>query len=97
MKKISFERATYKGRQIEDSKYLGPGYMGSGSFESHCEQLSDPTSWVHSSTNRWIRAYVVDVNKERIDKIYSDAVHEIEKTSNYEVEARYTKDSTGDD
>jgi hypothetical protein len=79
MEKISFESATYKGRVICDAVESGNGYCGSVSFELHCKQLSDQESWVHSSKERWLRAYVQDANKGRMDEIYKAAEVEIAK------------------
>lgn len=51
MKPTAYELATYKGRQIDESK--SPDYCGSWSIEIHCSQVRDPESWVHSSIKRW--------------------------------------------
>jgi hypothetical protein len=78
MEKVSFEQATFKGRVICDQRELGGGYCGSGTFESHCKQLADPESWVQSSKDRWIRAYIKEVSRDRIEEIYKKAEVEIE-------------------
>ena len=51
-----YEKITYEGRCICQSKELGPGYMGSGPLEGHVAQMRDPESWVHSCADEWYRA-----------------------------------------
>lgn len=40
-----YRMLSYKGRVMSDSRV--PGYCGSCSYEAHCEQLDNPSSWVN--------------------------------------------------
>jgi hypothetical protein len=53
MKPTFYERRTWEGRCIADRKELGGAYCGSAPLEVHCEQMRNPTSWVHSSKDYW--------------------------------------------
>lgn len=71
MSKISFEEATYKGRQLSESE--APGYCGSIDFDGHCSQLSDPDSWVQSSVDGWLNIFAMDLNEPLIKEISEQA------------------------
>ena len=76
MATVSFEEATYKGRQICESQ--GGGYCGSIPFDGHCEQLNDDDSWVHSSKETWLRAYAISLNQSQIEQINNKAKDQVE-------------------
>jgi len=49
---------SYEGRRIEGLK--DPACCGIPDLKSHLEQLTDETSWVHSSFVRWVRLAVME-------------------------------------
>lgn len=53
-----YERYTYEGRKLDESRELKGGYVGSCPIETHVMQMRDEQSWVHSSKDRWYRMYV---------------------------------------
>lgn len=57
MRPTEYEIQTYEGRNICGAAELKGGYMGCGSLENHVAQMRDPDSWVHSSKDRWLKAY----------------------------------------